>query len=71
MLHTTWHAISVFFDHLAAVQWQWLGLAVVCQLCKLVAVSPGRFLHAYERQDDAGRDIAGRFIDVTSRRRAS
>ncbi len=39
MLHSTWHAISVFFGHLADVQWQWLGLAIVCQFSKLVAVS--------------------------------
>ena len=39
MLHTTWHAISVFFGHLAAVHWQWLGLAVAGQLAKLMAVS--------------------------------
>ena len=39
MLHTTWHAISVFFHHLATVQWHWLGVAVACHLCKLVAVS--------------------------------
>ena len=39
MLHTTWHAISVFFGHLAAVHWQWLGLAAAAQVCKLVAVS--------------------------------
>jgi uncharacterized membrane protein YbhN (UPF0104 family) len=39
VLHTTWHAISVFFGHLAAVHWQWLGLAAAGQLCKLVAVS--------------------------------
>jgi glycosyltransferase 2 family protein len=39
VLHTTWHAISVFFGHLAAVHWQWLGLAVAGQLAKLMAVS--------------------------------
>jgi uncharacterized membrane protein YbhN (UPF0104 family) len=39
VLHSTWHAVSVFFGHLADVQWQWLGLAVVCQFFKLVAVS--------------------------------
>ena len=39
MLHSTWHAISVFFGRLADVHWQWLGLAVVCQFFKLVAVS--------------------------------
>jgi uncharacterized membrane protein YbhN (UPF0104 family) len=39
VLHTTWHAISVFFGHLAAVHWQWLVLAVAGQLAKLMAVS--------------------------------
>jgi uncharacterized membrane protein YbhN (UPF0104 family) len=39
VLHTTWHAISVFFGHLASVHWQWLGLAVCGQLLKLAVVS--------------------------------
>jgi glycosyltransferase 2 family protein len=39
VLHTTSHAISVFFGHLAAVHWHWLGLAVAGQVAKLVAVS--------------------------------
>jgi uncharacterized membrane protein YbhN (UPF0104 family) len=39
MLHTTWHAISVFFGHLAAVHWHWLAIAVFFHLCKLGAVS--------------------------------
>lgn len=39
MLHATWHAISVFFHHLASVQWHWLGIAVGIHLCKLLAVS--------------------------------
>ena len=39
MLHTTWHAISVFFHHLASVHWHWLGIAVAIHLCKLLAVS--------------------------------
>jgi uncharacterized membrane protein YbhN (UPF0104 family) len=38
-VHATWHAISVFFGHLAAVHWQWLGLAAGCQVVKLAAVS--------------------------------
>jgi uncharacterized membrane protein YbhN (UPF0104 family) len=29
----------VFIHHLAAVQWHWLALGVLCHLCKLVAVS--------------------------------
>jgi glycosyltransferase 2 family protein len=39
VLHTTWHAIAVFFGHLADVRWQWLGAAAVCQFFKLMAVS--------------------------------
>jgi len=39
VLHSTWHAISVFFGHLSDVRWQWLALAAVCQFCKLTAVS--------------------------------
>jgi uncharacterized membrane protein YbhN (UPF0104 family) len=39
VLHTTFHAISVFVHHLAAVRWEWLGCAAACQLCKLAAVS--------------------------------
>jgi len=39
VLHTTWHAIVVFFHHLAEVHWHWLGIAVACHLCKLTAVS--------------------------------
>jgi uncharacterized membrane protein YbhN (UPF0104 family) len=33
------HAIGVFFDHLASVEWKWLLLGIACHLCKLVAVS--------------------------------
>ena len=39
MLHSTWHAVSVFFGHLAAVHWQWIGLAVAAQVAKLAVVS--------------------------------
>ncbi|MGZ4414878.1 MAG: lysylphosphatidylglycerol synthase transmembrane domain-containing protein, partial [Gaiellaceae bacterium] len=33
------HAIGVFFHHLAAVEWKWLAIGILCHLCKLVAVS--------------------------------
>jgi uncharacterized membrane protein YbhN (UPF0104 family) len=33
------HAIGVFFGHLAAVEWKWLAIGIVCQVCKLIAVS--------------------------------
>src|SRR5919198_731750 len=39
MFHSIFHAIGVFFDHLAAVEWKWIGLAVAAHVCKLVAVS--------------------------------
>jgi uncharacterized membrane protein YbhN (UPF0104 family) len=39
VLHSTSHAIGVFFHHLAAVRWHWLGIAVACHCCKLIAAS--------------------------------
>ena len=29
------HAVGVFFHHLAAVQWQFLGYAIACHVIKL------------------------------------
>jgi uncharacterized membrane protein YbhN (UPF0104 family) len=39
VIHSVLHALGVFFSHLAAVEWKWLALGVLAQLCKLVAVS--------------------------------
>jgi uncharacterized membrane protein YbhN (UPF0104 family) len=39
VIHSVLHAIGVFFNHLAAVEWKWLALAILVQLGKLVAVS--------------------------------
>lgn len=39
MIHSVLHAIGVFFDHLATVEWKWLALGVLCHLGKLIAVS--------------------------------
>jgi uncharacterized membrane protein YbhN (UPF0104 family) len=39
MFHSIVHAIGVFFGHLAAVEWKWIGLAVAAHVCKLVFVS--------------------------------
>jgi glycosyltransferase 2 family protein len=33
------HALGVFFDHLASVEWHWLAIGIACHLCKLLAVS--------------------------------
>jgi len=38
-VHEVLHAIGVFFDYLEAIRWRWVGLAVVCHLCKTAAVS--------------------------------
>ena len=39
MIHSILHAIGVFFDHLATVEWKWLAIGITCHLCKLLAVS--------------------------------
>ena len=39
MIHSVLHAIWVFFHHLAAVEWKWLAIGILCHLCKLLAVS--------------------------------
>jgi uncharacterized membrane protein YbhN (UPF0104 family) len=39
VIHSILHAIGVFFDHLASVEWNWLALGIACHLCKLLAVS--------------------------------
>jgi uncharacterized membrane protein YbhN (UPF0104 family) len=39
VIHSIFHAIGVFFDHLASVEWKWLSIGIACHLCKLVAVS--------------------------------
>lgn len=39
MIHSVLHAISVFFHHLAGVEWKWLAAGIACHLCKLLAVS--------------------------------
>lgn len=39
MIHSVFHAIGVFLDHLTAVQWNWLALGVLTHFCKLLAVS--------------------------------
>lgn len=39
MIHSVLHAIGVFFHHLAAVEWKWLAIGILCHLGKLLAVS--------------------------------
>jgi uncharacterized membrane protein YbhN (UPF0104 family) len=39
VIHSVVHAIGVFFGHLTAVEWKWIGLAVAAQAVKLMAAS--------------------------------
>jgi glycosyltransferase 2 family protein len=39
VIHSVLHAIGVFLHHLAAVEWKWLAIGILCHLCKLLAVS--------------------------------
>jgi glycosyltransferase 2 family protein len=39
MIHSVLHAISVFFGHLATVEWKWIGFAIAGHVCKLIVVS--------------------------------
>jgi uncharacterized membrane protein YbhN (UPF0104 family) len=39
VIDSVFHAIGVFFGHLTAVEWKWLAIGIVCQVCKLIAVS--------------------------------
>jgi uncharacterized membrane protein YbhN (UPF0104 family) len=39
VIHSVLHAIAVFFDHLASVEWKWLTIGILCHLGKLLAVS--------------------------------
>ena len=39
MIHSVFHAIGVFFDHLTSVDFKWLAVGILCHLAKLLAVS--------------------------------
>lgn len=68
MIHSVLHAIGVFFDHLAAVEWKWLALGILCHLCKLVAVSRAwrNILRAaYPGQRIRWRQIFGAYVAGT------
>jgi uncharacterized membrane protein YbhN (UPF0104 family) len=68
VLHTTWHAVAVFFGHLASVHWQWLGLAAAAQLTKLsVASRAWRNIvaAAYPEQQVRWRQMFGAYVAGT------
>jgi uncharacterized membrane protein YbhN (UPF0104 family) len=39
VIDSIFHAIGVFFDHFASVEFKWLAAGIACHLCKLMAVS--------------------------------
>jgi uncharacterized membrane protein YbhN (UPF0104 family) len=39
VIDSVFHAIGVFFGHLASVDFRWLAIGIACHLCKLAAVS--------------------------------
>jgi uncharacterized membrane protein YbhN (UPF0104 family) len=68
VLHTTWHAVSVFFGHLAAVHWEWLGLAAAAQVSKLLVVSRAWrniVAAAYPKQKVRWRQMFGAYVAGT------
>ena len=68
MIHSVLHAIGVFFDHLASVEWKWLALGILCHLCKLLAVSRAwrNILHAaYPDTPVRWRQMFGAYVAGT------
>jgi uncharacterized membrane protein YbhN (UPF0104 family) len=68
MIHSVLHAISVFFNHLAAVDWKWLAAGIGCHLCKLLAVSRAwrNIVHAaYPDRPVRWRQMFGAYVAGT------
>jgi uncharacterized membrane protein YbhN (UPF0104 family) len=68
VIHSVFHAIGVFFHHLAAVEWKWLAIGILCHLCKLVAVSrawQNIIQAAYPDQRVRWRQVFGSYVAGT------
>jgi uncharacterized membrane protein YbhN (UPF0104 family) len=68
MFHSIVHAIGVFFGHLAAVEWKWIGLAIAAHVCKLVFVSRAWrniVKAAYPRSRVQWRQMFGSYVSGT------
>jgi uncharacterized membrane protein YbhN (UPF0104 family) len=68
MFHSVFHAIDVFFSHLAAVEWTWMGLGVAAHICKLVLVSTAWrniVAAAYPRSRVRWRQMFGAYVAGT------
>lgn len=67
-MHTVFHAVGVFFSHLAAVEWKWLALGILAQVCKLLAVSRAWcniVRAAYPREHVRWRTMFGAYVAGT------
>jgi uncharacterized membrane protein YbhN (UPF0104 family) len=68
VIHTVIAAIGVFFHHLAAVEWKWIGLAVAAHLTKLIVVSRAWrniVKAAYPRERVRWRQMFGAYVAGT------
>src|SRR6266511_3469321 len=68
MIHSVLHAIGVFFNHLATVEWKWIGLALAAHACKLVMVSRAWrniVKAAYPRTRVRWRQMFGAYVSGT------
>jgi uncharacterized membrane protein YbhN (UPF0104 family) len=68
MIHSVLHAIGVFFDHLAAIEWKWIGLALASHVSKLVMVSRAWrniVKAAYPRSRVRWRQMFGAYVSGT------
>jgi uncharacterized membrane protein YbhN (UPF0104 family) len=68
VIHSVLHAVGVFFHHLAAVEWKWLAIGILCQLGKLLAVSRAWrniIKKAYPDQQVRWRQMFGAYVAGT------
>ena len=68
MIHSVLHAIGVFVHHLAGVEWKWLVLGVLTQVCKLLVSSRvwrNIIQAAYPHQRVRWRQIFGSYVAGT------
>ena len=68
MIHSVLHAIGVFVHHLAGVEWKWLALGVLTQVCKLLVSSRAWrniIQAAYPHQRVRWRQIFGSYVAGT------
>jgi uncharacterized membrane protein YbhN (UPF0104 family) len=68
VIHSVLHAIGVFFDHFASVEWKWLALGILCHVGKLLVVSRAwrNIIHAaYPDRPVRWRQMFGAYVAGT------